>query len=256
MPNSNTPDTNIELLSTDNFSQYILHDSREIAFVLRQLAAKRALVSALFGESGQDFLLTSVLDVAEDNTSVLMDLVRDQTLVTRALSYGRLLCSTQLDKVKVQFSLEALRVTEHEGHPALRAALPEALLRLQRREYFRFSVPVTGDMLCKIPLPDGKSTSVRIVDISGGGIALVVSPDNSPFVPGVVFEECTMTLPGTTTPIKFSLEVRNLFRITLRDERELVRAGCVFTNMPMQIANQIQRYIMRAEQERASRGTS
>jgi c-di-GMP-binding flagellar brake protein YcgR len=256
MPNSHDTENHNELLQADNFSQYILHDSREIAFVLRQLAAKRALVSALFGEIGQDFLLTSILSVAEDNSSVLIDLVRDPAIVSRALSYGRLLCDTQLDKVKVQFPLENLKVTEHEGHPALRASLPDALLRLQRREYFRFSVPVTGDMLCTIPLPDGKTTSVRIIDISGGGIALVVSPDSSLFAPGIVFNECTMTLPGTTTPVKFSLEVRNLFRITLRDERELLRAGCVFTNMPMQVANQIQRFIMRAEQERASRGTS
>jgi flagellar brake protein len=253
MPNSQNPDTQFALLQSENFTQYLLREPREIAFMLRQLAAKRALVTAVFG-GDQDFLLTTVVQVAEDNASLLLDLGRDKQLISKAVAGGHLLCDTQLDKVRIQFELDDMEVTEYEHFPALRTPLPTALLRLQRREYYRLTVPIAGDLLCSIPLPDGQKITVRIIDISGGGVALMVSPANSPFAPGVVLKDCSMALPGSTVPFKFSMEVRNLFRITRRDGTEMVRAGCVFMDMPMSVANQIQRYILRAEQERASRG--
>lgn len=251
--NITNTDPTLGLLHTENYAQYLLHAPREIAFVLRQLASKGALVTATFGGE-LDFLLTTVITVPEDNRYLLLDLGRDQTVVTRALNKGRLLCDTQLDRVKVQFEIEHLEQTEHEHLPALRAPLPGVLLRLQRREYYRLAVPYSDDMLCGVPLESGRTINARVIDISGGGLALLATPTNSPFAPGLVFKNCTLTLPHTTGPIRFTLEVRNLFRITQRDGREMVRAGCQFSDMPMTVANQIQRYILRAEQERATRG--
>ena len=251
--NITTNDSTLGLLHTENYTQYLLHAPREIAFVLRQLAAKNALVTAMFGGE-QDFLLTTVITVSEDNRYLLLDLGRDQDVVARALQKGRLLCDTQLDRIKVQFEIEHLEQTTHEHLPALRAPLPGVLLRLQRREYYRLAVPYTDDLLCSVPLESGRAINARVIDISGGGLALLVTPTNSPFAPGLIFKNCTLTLPHAIGPIRFTLEVRNLFRITQRDGREMVRAGCQFSDMPMAVANQIQRYILRAEQERATRG--
>lgn len=251
--NITNTDPTLGLLHAENHAQYLLHAPREIAFVLRQLASKGALVTAMFGNE-RDFLLTTVIGVAEDNRSLLLDLGRDEEIVSRALRKGHLLCDTQLDRVKIQFEIEHIEKTEHEHLPALRAPLPGLLLRLQRREYYRLSVPLADDMLCSVPLESGRSINARVIDISGGGLALLVTPTNSPFAPGQVFKNCSLTLPHAVGPIRFTLEVRNLFRISQRDGREMVRAGCQFSDMPMQVADQIQRYILRAEQERATRG--
>jgi len=251
--NATHTDSTLGLLHAENHAQYLLHAPREIAFVLRQLASKGALVTAMFG-SEQDFLLTTVINVSEDYKYLLLDLGRDQDVVTRALHKGRLLCDTQLDRVKVQFELERIEQTTHEHLPALRAPLPGVLLRLQRREYYRLAVPYSDDMLCSVPLESGRTVNARVIDISGGGLALMVTPTNSPFTPGLVFKNCSLTLPHAIGPVRFTLEVRNLFRITQRDDREMIRAGCQFNDMPMTVANQIQRYILRAEQERATRG--
>lgn len=253
MSNSENQDTQTGLLHADNYSQYLLHSPREIAYVLRQLAAKRSLVTAVYG-SDQEFLLTSVVSVADDDMHVFLDLGPDAKLARQAISRGRLLCDTQLDRIKIQFEATDPQMTESEGLPALRVPIPAVLLRLQRREYYRLSVLLSDDLLCAIPLESGRALNARILDISGGGLALTVTPANSPFSPGTQFENCSLSLPGTTAPIRFTLEVRNLFRITQRDGREMVRAGCQFVNMHISIANQIQRYILHAEQERAHRG--
>lgn len=253
MPTSENQDTQSGLLHADNYSQYLLHSPREIAYVLRQLAAKHSLVTAVYG-SDQEFLLTSVVGVTEENTHVFLDLGPNQGATRQAISRGRLICDTQLERIKIQFEVVQPETSEVDGLPALKVPLPAVLLRLQRREYYRLSVPLSDDMLCAIPLESGRTLNARIIDISGGGVALTVTPANFPFAPGTKFENCSLSLPGSSAPIRFNMEVRNLFRIEQRDGREMVRAGCQFVDMHISIANQIQRYILHAEQERAHRG--
>lgn len=245
------PDLKFELLQADDFSQYLLRENREIAFVLRQLAARRAMLTAHFGDLNQ-FLLTTVIDVAADNKSLLLDLGRDEALVTGALLSEQLLCVTQIDKVKVQFQLQGFERTIHEGFPALRAPMPSALLRLQRREYYRLNAPASDDLMCQIPIDESSKLNARIVDISGGGIAVIAPPNESFIQPEMHFPNCQLVLPEYGT-IVAAVKVRNVFRITQRNGQEILRAGCQFLNLTTPVANAIQRYILRAEQERASR---
>ncbi|MBS1210322.1 MAG: hypothetical protein H6R19_2720 [Proteobacteria bacterium] len=252
MPRTHQPDPKFELLQADDYSQYLLREGREIAFVLRQLAARRSMITAHFGEKNE-FLLTTVIAVTADNKHLLLDLGRDESLIANALSNGRLLCITQLDKVKIQFPIERLERTTHEGFPALRAPLPGVLLRLQRREYYRLSAPAADTLNCQIPLQNDRRVTARVIDISGGGIAVIAPPDNTMFQPEMSFRNCQLVLPEFGTIIA-TVRVRNLFRITQRNGQDMLRAGCQFLDLTTPMANAIQRYIMRAEQERVSRG--
>lgn len=252
MNKANTPEPKFELLQADDYSQYLLREAREVAFVLRQLAARRSMITAHFGESNE-FLLTTVIDVAADNKSLLLDLGRDEELIASAMLSSRLLCVTQIDKVKVQFQLERLERTSHEGFPALRVPLPGVLLRLQRREYYRLAAPAADTLSCQIPLEDNRRVTARVVDISGGGIAVLAPPENSIFQPDMTLRNCQLTLPEFGS-IVTTVRVRNLFRITQRNGQDMLRAGCQFLDLPPPMANAIQRYILRAEQDRAKRG--
>lgn len=251
MSKANTPEPKFELLQADDYSQYLLREAREIAFILRQLAARRAMVTAHYGERNE-FLLTTVIDVAADNKSLLLDLGRDEAVIASALLSSRLLCVTQIDKVKIQFQLERPERTSHEGFPALRAPLPGLLLRLQRREYYRLAAPAADSLSCQIPLEDKHRVTARVIDISGGGIAVITPPDNTLFQPDMRFQNCQLQLPEFGSVIA-TVRVCNIFRITQRNGQEMLRAGCQFENLSAPMATAIQRYILRAEQERASR---
>ena len=129
-------DTRIELIHADDEAKYVLRDAREILAVLRNLVGARALVSARLAP-GNESVLSTLVEVAEDGSSLLLDGSADALQNQRMEHADALDCVTQLDKVRIQFLLRGQRLVEDGGSPGLRAPPPEALLRLQRREFYR-----------------------------------------------------------------------------------------------------------------------
>ncbi|HSD38395.1 MAG TPA: flagellar brake protein [Rhodocyclaceae bacterium] len=252
MPESVRPATKFELLRSNDFEQYLLHERREIAYVLRQLAARRCMTTAYFG-SGSSFIMTSVLAVSDDDRSIHLDLGNDEAMNIEAANSTSLLCLTQLDKVKVQFSVARPRLETFGKYPALLADTPEVLLRLQRREYYRLIAPVAHALICHIPTPEPNTrVEARVIDISGGGLAVLVPPKDMQLSVDDKYLDCRLELPDFG-PVTVSLRVRNIFHVTHHNGTDLVRAGCQFENLPTPIANAIQRYILRVERDRKAR---
>ena len=248
-------DTRIELIHADDEAKYVLRDAREILAVLRNLVGARALVSARLAP-GNESVLSTLVEVAEDGSSLLLDGSADALQNQRMEHADALDCVTQLDKVRIQFLLRGQRLVEDGGSPGFRAAPPDALLRLQRREFYRLQTPISEAVSCTLALPrvDGsrREAELRILDISGGGVAIAVPPVGVQFEPGTEFPDSLLRLPDTA-PIPARLVVRNLFRITRRGGAEVLRAGCEFADLPRGAEDAIQRYILRVERTRNAR---
>lgn len=245
-----------ELLEADNYSQFLVHNGREIRQLLRQIASQKALISVYPNRSG-DFGLSSLVEVSETDDTFVLDAVGDSDLSARLLGAKSCICITQLDNVKIQFEIKALTLTEFKGGLAYSAEIPKTLLRLQRREYFRLIAPVAHALRCLIPqdLPEGKIRWIetRVVDISGGGLSIVAPPTELSIDIDAEFPDCRIELPDSA-PINATLRVRNLFRVTQRNGVEVIRAGCQFIGLSGAIENTINRYILRVERERAALG--
>ncbi|MDY0074209.1 MAG: flagellar brake protein [Thauera sp.] len=243
--------TRIELLESDDLSRYLIHREREIKFILRQLRDARALIQAYAKESSHSFL-TAILDLDEDDDRLLLDISPDQSLNARLTTGQTLDCVTQLDKVRIQFRVSGVQISERQDGQVFVAALPDKLLRLQRREFYRLQTPPTHTLKCIVPLEDEQEAVLRILDISGGGIAVAVPPDDLPFTPGCEYPDCRIVLPDSL-PVSARLIVRNLFRLTTRNGTEVLRAGCEFADMPRGAEEAIQRYIFKVERDRSAR---
>jgi c-di-GMP-binding flagellar brake protein YcgR len=155
--------------------------------------------------------------------------------------------------VKVQFSVTRPRLETFGKYPALLADTPEVLLRLQRREYYRLIAPVAHSLICRIPTPDQDSrVEARVIDISGGGLAVLVPPKDMQLSTDDKYMDCRLDLPDFG-PVTVTLRVRNIFHVTSRNGTDMVRAGCQFEDLPTPTANAIQRYILRVERDRKAR---
>jgi c-di-GMP-binding flagellar brake protein YcgR len=246
--------TRIELLDADEEARYIVRDGLEILAIMRGLVASRALVSARLAP-GRESVLSTLIEVADDGTSVLLDGSADPAQNVRMARADALDCVTQLDKVRIQFQLREQRLIDEAGKPGLRAPLPDTLMRLQRREFYRLQTPLADSVTCTLqPRAEGggRETELRILDISGGGIAVAVPPVGMRFEKGDEFPGCLLRLPDAA-PIPARLIVRNLFHITHRNGTGMLRAGCEFADLPRGAADVIQRYILRIERERSAR---
>lgn len=252
------PPLRFELVQADDYSKYLLHSKKEILFILRAMCDKGVLITVYFNQ-GNDFLLTTLLAVSADGNSMLLDPGSNAEMNRKALESDKLIFTAMHDKVKIQFNVKRLAKAEHEGREAFRAAIPDELLRLQRREFYRLTAPIAHPIRCVIPLKlaDGSRTTIEttVIDISGGGLAVITPPpEGVEFETDHLFENCRIELPDVGTVLA-TLRVRNTFEFTLRNGTKSRRSGCQFIDLPGPMLTLIQRYIIRVERERKARET-
>ena len=245
-----------ELEQADDYSQYLLFSRSEILAVLRTLIQKNAMITVHF-DQGRSFLLTSMISLAAENTGFFLDIGSDDEMNRRALKAKKLIFTALIDKVKIQFSLEKIILVQHDGRPSFYGRIPEKLLRLQRREYFRLSTPIANPLKLHttLPRPDGSLMQIEfpLIDISGGGVGLTVSLEQAQlFQRGDLLVDCRLMLPNEGLLVT-TLCVRNMFNVTTRSGAHYVRVGCEFTDMPPARLTLVQRYITRVERERKAR---
>lgn len=246
----------LELEQEGIFGKYLLHSRTEIIFVLRAVLQKSSLITVYF-DQGRSFLLTSLLDVDAERGTLTFDLGSDEEMNSRALKADRFVFTTSLDKVKVQFSLKRLELAKHANRTALRGIVPESVLRLQRREYYRLTTPVATPVRCKLTVKRADGAAVPmdlpLLDISGGGVGLMVKPEfRDDFQVGTGFGDCRIDLPEEGVLV-CNLVVRNAFDVTTKSGNQHLRVGCEYEDLPGTRLTMIQRYITRVERERKAR---
>jgi c-di-GMP-binding flagellar brake protein YcgR len=243
-----------ELMATDEDSRFQLRSRSEIQFLLQSMVKSGDLITAFFNQ-GTEFLLTALLRV--DEASVVLDYGASAEMNRKVCLADKLILIATHDKVKVQFALPYVKPATHNGRPAFEAPLPERVLRLQRRDYFRLTAPVAQPLKCKLAMTQEGATyrmiEAQVMDISGGGIAIMSPPSGFDFVVDQFFESCEVDLPEVGL-VRAGLRVRNVFELTLRNGSKVRRSGCQFVNLPGNMLSRIERYIMKVERERKVRG--
>lgn len=247
----------IELMPTDDADNqdFMLRTRQEVTGVLRALIEHGPLISIHF-DQGTDIFISTLLALSADGKNMVLDLGSKAETNERALSSEKLICISNLDKVKIQFVLRGLKLIQYKGRDAFLASVPEALLRLQRREFYRLTMPSIHPLKCVLPFekPDHSlvNYTVKILDISGGGIGIIAQPDEIPLSTDMLFTNCRIELPDVGN-ITVALRIRSVFKVTLRNGTHHLRAGCQFTNLSGQMLIMIQRFIIKAERERKAR---
>lgn len=239
----------------DEEEKYLLRHPRDIRQVLQSLIDKRALISGHLQPRALTFP-TALIALSEDEDTLLFDGSASETINRGIEDASQIVCVSQLDRVHVQFPLEGCVRTMIDGQVAFRAVLPDRLMRLQRREFFRLRVPLAQPVRCFVPFNVGEESlrevEMRVLDISGGGIAVEVPADRPEFRPYREYADCRLLLPETE-PFTVRLMVKNVFRQSQPNGRESWRAGCQFTDLPRGADSLIQRYIFRMERQRSAR---
>jgi c-di-GMP-binding flagellar brake protein YcgR len=230
-----------------DYAQYLLHSRPEIVQVLRGVMKATELVTAYF-DHGAQFFLTSVVGVDPAADALYLDHGTNRETNLRALQAVRLVFVTSQDKVKVQFSTGPLQEVEFHGRPAFRTRLPQALLKLQRREYYRLVTPIRSPLVCVVPTPEGPLDAM-VTDISVGGVGLTGLPAATSLAVDQRHPGCRIVLPDEGV-ILTAIEVRSVQDVTLRSGAVVKRAGCRFVDIPASQQAMIQRYIIRIDRER------
>ncbi len=242
----------IELFSNDEENEYLVSSPKEIVSILQTIAQRKSRV-ALYYNEGNSMVLTMIL--AADENGVWVD-ASSNPLDNRHIERSkRLIFVSTHNQAKVQFVASDTILGLYEDAPAFSLALPNKLLRLQRRDYYRLiTPPEPGALKCIIrPVTDKAHIQheITIMDISIGGVALVCAESGVELKPGMVYEHCLINLPDVGT-LEAAIEVKNSFEITDRNGKVKRRAGCVFVKPDGKTTMLLQRYVAQMQQRMAS----
>lgn len=240
-----------ELSSVADESRYYIHTRNEILSILRRMMEKKEL-AALYYEEGNHAILSQILDVQAAENSLVLDCSANAASNSLVEKSQKLVFISSLDNVKIQFIVPHLEKIEFEGRCAFSTPIPPALLRLQRREYFRLTASDERPLNCVIPFA-GKKMTVNILNISAGGIAVIGYKDGFDLALDQIYHDCEISLPEVGQ-VTVSIEVRVTFDITMKNDVIKKRAGCRFLDMPPHAQTLIQRYIMKSELRKSSAG--
>ncbi len=245
----------IELFSDGEDNEFRVRTDREIRSILNGIAQDGARAALYYGE-GNNFLLTTVLKVNEQG--IWLDVGSIETDNQRVLRSNKIIFISSRHQVKIQFVANRIENVLLENRAAFFLHLPDSLLRIQRREYFRLTAPVSNPLKCIIPVfppitlvePDTHIArrEVTIMDISGGGIALVCEAHDTELQPGAIYEDCRISLPDIGT-ISVTVKVKNSFEVTLRNGQISKRAGCEFVHLGGEASTLLQRYVVQLQSE-------
>lgn len=239
----------------ENWHDYEVVSRKEIIALLRNIGEKNQLVTLMMpGET--DVCVTSVLGVDPDTDNVYFDCSVNNDQNRRIAGAAQVSFETSLDKIRILFrGDQGVQPATYEGHAAFRMRIPESMIRLQRREYYRMPTPVSNPVRAVIPMPSelgGGTNAFPLADISCGGIAIL---DNKLLLGNTIgnnYMGCKIELPeiGTVTT---TLQIRNSLDITLLNSKTNRRLGCEFVDISRGNLANVQRYITRLERERNAR---
>ena len=248
--NFNNPTTDPELtsaLSTDDLDgiadieKYVLHSKGEIVQKLRLLSKSKSSITGYLN-SGKDFFLTAVIDVLRDKNILILDIGNDTELNAKIAKSERIVFKTKHLGITAQFKISSIQTAKYKGQQFFACAIPDDLLWVQRRAHFRVRIPLSDNAVFQIKNDDGDLVEYRIIDISGGGLAIADEAFSLQVEAGDEFKNCNLIFENdlsTTT----NLLVQNILPLDFKNEDSGQRVGCMFQLLRTDFSADLQRYI-------------
>lgn len=241
---------------TEDLNPYRLHSRREIVALLRTIAEQNQMLNMLANRDSAA-IITTILEVDDVAGKLIIDCAQHEYLNNSILASDNISFETALEQVRILFFVDRVEQCQYQGKPALQIDLPQSMIRVQRREFYRVPTPAGAPVSCTITIPQtgaGEARSVTMVlqNVSGGGIALLDAQGVLDQTIGRIYRNCRIDLPGGTLVVT-SLELRNTQQVRLPNGQHANRLGCLFIDLPHAMLAAVQRYITKLEREQNAR---
>lgn len=241
---------------SEDLNPYRLHSRREIVALLRTIAEQKQRLNMLANRDGAA-IVTTILDIDDVAGTLIVDCAQREHMNDSILKSDNISFETALEQVRILFFVDRVERCTYEDAPALKLDLPDSMIRVQRREFYRVPTLAGAPVSCTVTIPQEGSGEARLVtlvlqNVSGGGIALIDEHGVLEQTIGRVYPNCRIDLPGGTLVVT-SLELRNTQQVRLPNGKTANRLGCLFIDLPHAMLAAIQRYITKLEREQNAR---
>lgn len=225
--------------------KYFLMGKMEILSALNDLANRREPVSVYFN-GGQDFILSILLSAKPDG--LVFDMGGNAKANARLEKSEQCVFLATPDGIRVQFTALEPKRFWWGDEEAFWVALPERIVRMQRRDCYRNELHVVNPI--RVQLSDANGTNILdwpLHDLSVGGFGASVIGEPHLKV-GDSFDHIVIWI-SEKKRLDCGGIVRHISQID-RQGKGRYRVGIEFINLPHAMEVNIQRYIIKIEYER------
>jgi c-di-GMP-binding flagellar brake protein YcgR len=228
--------------------RFALRGRDAIVGLLDDLRERQTLVTVYFDQAA-GFTVGNVLEVDAEGGGVVLDCAGDSHAQRAVVASRELVVIAFLDSTKIQFTLSGAEPALLQGRDAFRAPLPARVLRIQRRSAPRRHPPDARPARCRVPVPaePGRYESVRVLDISLGGMAMLAPASLFDLARDQILQPCYLDLPDVGQ-VGVTLRVRYLE--AWPSEGGGRRCGCELVGLGGGALRSVQRYIESLESAR------
>lgn len=231
--------------------QYFVQNPKAIIQILTDLSKHHEMLKVSFNH---DVCLTNVISVDAKNHVVYLDIGLDDAFNSRLLASHHVVFSKD-DGIRIKWTSTNISLANLKDGKAIKIALPQKLMRLQRREFFRLATPIVNPVQCQIPITDltdpeaERLIELSLVDVSLGGIGVIAPDPLDPlFVIGASFDHCKISFPEVGQA-NLTLQVRNITSISVKEGVTKHRIGLQFIEPSRGNEGLINRYTHNLERQ-------
>ncbi|MBV8501833.1 MAG: flagellar brake protein [Paucibacter sp.] len=218
----------------EELGEFRVASSAEIAAILRQLQESQTLITLI--SEGDAPLVSRICELDLANGKLGLELpTGSASYVCKGLE---MTAEAFLNDIRVQFELAPPQKLGSGIDAMLSASLPAIIYRFQRRRAFRVKPHSRAPQAAVVPAEGGSVQRLRVLDVSMGGIALLMPPGNPIWATGQLLE-AEVEL-DRHTHFKASLRIQHTMQ---SDESLGTPFGCAFTNLAPMAQRLLQLYI-------------
>ena len=154
-----------------------------------------------------------------------------------------------LDSIKVNFDVRGMMLVHNGKATAISCGMPAEIFRFQRRDCFRVRPLLRSEPLARFRHPEhpDRQLSLRVLDVSIGGCALLLPHDVPTLEPGVLLGSVELDLDADTH-IVVPLHLHHLSSMAV--EGHGLKLGCEFHKASNESLRVLQRYIDQTQKKR------
>lgn len=231
-------------------SPFRVYSKLEIMSLLTSMMKRKQLLS-MFIKGGYESAITSILHI--DGDDLIVDVAPNAELNEHILHSKRISFEALHNSIRIIFSVDKAHQCQYQERPAFRISIPESLLRLQRREYFRIATPVDKPLHCTFHV-NGTTIVTQLNNISTGGVSVTDESKLFDPTPGHIYENCLLELTGSQS-VTITLKICDCHKVTLTSGKTIHRLGCEFIGISHTTMTKIQRFIMKLEREQNAKSS-
>jgi flagellar brake protein len=231
-------------------SAFLINSPEKIISKLSILIKSKCRLTAYFGDNDDSFI-TTILDIYIENNYLIFYHGPKEDLIEQLLNSPKITFKTEYSGIKVSFEAIKIAKIKHQGISIFVIPIPESILWIEARNFYRAKSPVLKSSYCQLTLKDQDPVNLKLYDISPIGFSMLNASGeiSALMIPDTHFEQCKLILADTgEDTISFKIR-RSKYIINPENLTRMEKIGCKFTRITPAFETTIRRYMQQIEKE-------